>query len=166
MRSSTGCRRWGPLLLFVLAAFPSMADPADEYHEVIRTIRCDCGCHPQSVESCACGRAEQMRASIAELVEGPNGREPLTAKAVIAQYVAEQGEQIRIAPAAVGFNLLAWLGPLIGLVLGLGAAVALVHHLARSTAAKVEEGHEERAPPVALDDPYRAKLRRQLEEWD
>ena len=166
MRSVNWRRTMGLLLLFVLVALPSVADPVDEYNEIIRTIRCDCGCHPQSVESCACGRAEQMRASIAELVEGPNGREPLTAKAVIAQYVAEQGEQIRIAPAAVGFNLLAWLGPLVGLVLGLGAAFAVVRHLARSTDTRVAEGRVETVPPVALDDPYRDKLRRQLEEWD
>ena len=107
-----------------------------------------------------------MRETIARLVEGAGGREPMTAQAVIAQYVAEQGEQIRIAPAATGFNLVAWLGPLIGLVLGLGAAIVLVRHLARSAAGTVADGRGETVPRVALDDPYRDKLRRQLEEWD
>jgi cytochrome c-type biogenesis protein CcmH len=133
---------------------------------VIRTIRCDCGCHPQSVEACACGRAAEMRETIAGLVEGRNGQQPLSAKAVIAQYVAQQGEQIRISPAAVGFNLVAWLGPLIGLVLGLAVAITLVRHLARSVDGRITEGRVETVPPVDPDDPYRAKLRQQLKEWD
>lgn len=154
------------VLLLLPAALPASAAPADEYAEVIRTIRCDCSCHPQSVQSCACGRAAEMRETIAGRVEGAGGLEPMTAQAVIAQYVAEQGEQIRIAPAATGFNLLAWLGPLIGLVLGLGAAIGIVRHLARSADGAGADGRDETVPRVALDDPYRAKLRRQLEDWD
>ena len=166
MRSATWYRTLGLLLLFVLVALPLMADPSDDYREVIRTIRCDCGCHPQSVEDCACGRADQMRQTIAGLVEGRDGQQAMSAKAVIAQYVAEQGEQIRISPAATGFNLVAWLGPLIALVLGLAGAVSLVRHLARRADTAVAGGPVETVPPVDLDDPYRAKLRKQLEEWD
>jgi len=158
---------WAALLL-LLAAVPAAAVAIDDYTEVVRTIRCDCGCHPQSVESCACGRADQMREIIAGQVEGKNGREPMTAKAIIAQYVAEHGEQIRIAPAATGFNLVAWLGPLVGLVLGLFAAVALVRYLARTREATPAEAlaGATTPPTVALDDPYRARLREHLKEWD
>jgi cytochrome c-type biogenesis protein CcmH len=107
-----------------------------------------------------------MRQTIAGLVEGRDGQPPMTATAVIAQYVAEQGEQIRISPAATGFNLVAWLGPLIALVLGLAGAVSLVRHLARRADTGVTGGQVETVPPVDLNDPYRAKLRKQLEEWD
>lgn len=171
MPSRTLARAVLALFLLLPAALPAAATQTDEYVEVIRTIRCDCSCHPQSVESCACGRAAEMRETIAGLVEGVDDQEPLSADAVIALYVAEQGQQIRIAPAATGFNLVAWLGPLIGLVLGLFAAVALVRHLARGAGTRgpeglVETGSLETVPVVDPDDPYRAKLRRQLQEWD
>ena len=154
--------------LFAVLAIPAGAGTDDEYQEAIATIRCDCGCHPQSVEDCSCGRADQMRAEIGAMVRGTDGRGAMTADAVVAQYVAEQGEQIRIAPSTSGFSLVAWLGPLIGLVLGLFAALALVRHLARS-AGRAEKATEIPVPESAVldaDDPYRAKLRSQLDEWN
>ncbi len=154
------------LLVLTLAVLPPMAGTVDDYNEVIQTIRCDCGCHPQSVEDCACGRAAEMREIIAGLVEGSGGQEPLSAQAVIARYVAEHGEQIRISPSATGFNLVAWLGPLIGLVLGLVAAISLVRYLARGSGTLVADGVVETVSPIALDDPYREKLDRQLKEMD
>lgn len=161
------------LLLGILLAPASIlaaADPATEYGKVIRTIRCDCSCHPQSVKTCACGRAAEMRETIAAMIEGTGDGDGMTAEAVIARYVAEHGEQIRIAPPTTGFSLLAWLGPLIGLALGLIAAAVLVRHLARR-AVRTPPGVPAGAPPAETDpldrdDPYRAKLQRQLEEWD
>ena len=168
----SGLLRHGLLLGILLAAasIHAATDPAAEYGKVIQTIRCDCSCHPQSVESCACGRAAEMRETIAAMIEGSGDGAGMTAEAVIARYVAEQGEQIRIAPAAPGFNLVAWLGPLIGLVLGLLAAGVLVRHLARN-AGRTAPGTPAGTTPAETgqldhDDPYRAKLRRQLEEWD
>lgn len=161
------------LLLGILLAPASIlaaADPATEYGEVIRTIRCDCSCHPQSVKTCACGRAAEMRETIAAMIEGTDDGGGMTAAAVIARYVAEHGEQIRIAPPTTGFSLLAWLGPLIGLALGLIAAGALVRHLARSAARTPPGVPAGTSPaetgPLDRDDPYRAKLQRQLEERD
>jgi cytochrome c-type biogenesis protein CcmH len=146
-------------------AIPAAADSTADYRKAIRTIRCDCGCHPQTVEACACGRAAEMRETMAAMVEGTGSQGGMSADAVIAYYVAEQGEQILISPPATGFNLLAWLGPLIGLVLGLFAAVTLVRHLARK-AGQTNAGLPAGTGPVDRNDPYRDKLRRQLEELD
>ncbi|NIM00926.1 MAG: hypothetical protein GTN89_08500 [Acidobacteria bacterium] len=158
-------------LLLLVLVLPVLAGTMDDYHEAIQTLRCDCGCHPQSIEACACGRADQLRDIIRGQVFGSDGNEPMNAQEVIALYVAEHGEQIRIAPAAAGFNLLAWLGPLVGLVLGLLAAVALVRHLASSRQPAVADGipggsAPEIMPGIPSDDPYRQKLQKQLEEWE
>ncbi len=158
-------------LLLLVLVLPVLAGTMDDYYEVIQTLRCDCGCHPQSIEACACGRADQLRDIIRGQVLGTDGNPPKNAQEVIALYVAEHGEQIRIAPAAAGFNLLAWLGPLVGLVLGLLAAVALVRYLAGSRQAVVADGvpggpAAEMLPGVPVDDPYRQKLQKQLEEWE
>lgn len=154
-------------LLVLLVGLPLLAGTMEDYYEAIQTLRCDCGCHPQSIEACACGRAEQLREIIHGQVFGSGGNPPMNAREVIAVYVAEHGEQIRIAPAAAGFNLLAWLGPLVGLVLGLFAAVALVRYLASNREVAVAGGPgPEAAPSVPHDDPYRQRLQKQLEEWD
>ena len=94
-----------------LLALPASAFDTAGYEEAISTIRCDCGCHPQSVKDCACGRAGALRDEMRGAIDGG-----LTGEQVIAAYVEQHGEQIRIAPTARGFNLIAWLGPLFGLV--------------------------------------------------
>lgn len=112
---------WGPV--GAAGEIPPGVD-TKQYLEVANTILCDCGCHPQSVHACACGRAAEMREEIAAALHsgGPGGT-PQTGKQVIAAYVARYGEKIRIAPTKQGFNLVAWLGPSI-VLLSAGIAVA------------------------------------------
>jgi len=159
-----------PVLLLLLLwpgfapAGAAAVDPA-EYDEAISTIRCDCGCHPQSVKDCACGRAAQMREEIqAQMAGDPStGRPAMNAAGLIAWYVERQGEQIRISPAATGFNLLAWLGPLVALLVASVVLVALIRrwHGQRPAVPAPAEG-----PPLPGDDPYLRRLNRQLEELE
>ena len=132
---------------------------AAEYDEATRMILCDCGCHPQSVHACACGRAAEMRVEIHGLVsQGMSGEE------VIAHYVNRVGDQIRIVPTATGFNLVAWLGPLIGLVAGSVLMVLLIRRWTRRTAA--ESAATPSPPPVAVNDVYQQRLRDALENME
>ena len=121
------------------------------------TILCDCGCHPQAVHACACGRAAEMRDEIAAaLLGGGPGGTAQTAEQVIAEYVSRYGEKIRIAPTTRGFNLVAWLGPSIGFLLA-GAAVFLALRRWRGGPGS------QPAPvgaPVALDPAYLQRLQR------
>src|SRR5262245_42801351 len=79
--------------------FPDEPAQDAEYSRAATTILCDCGCHPQAVHDCACGRAAEMRGEIAASIRnGKSGEE------VIAAFVAQHGEQIRVAPTAAGFN--------------------------------------------------------------
>ncbi len=80
---------------------------------------------------------------------------------VIAAYVANYGEKIRIAPEAQGFNLLAWLGPLAALLAGCIGMFWLARRWSGRRVAD-DEGGSQRALPA--DDPYVAKLNRELEE--
>ena len=129
-----------------------------EFEKAAGTIRCDCGCHPQSAKDCACGRAAEMRGEIRELIaRGMTGDE------VIAQYVAQQGEQIRLAPTASGFNLVAWLGPLAGLLL---ASVAMFAMLRRWKHGHPASEPLPATPGVAVDAAYDDRLRKALERLD
>jgi cytochrome c-type biogenesis protein CcmH len=155
-----GATRWIALVL-ALAALGSGPAPADiaaeEYEKATRALLCDCGCNPQSIRDCACGRADELGAEIARMIRGG-----MTGEQVIADFVARKGEQIRVAPLARGFNLVAWLGPAILLI---GAAVAVALVLRRWRREAPVEKPEASSPPVSPDDPYLAKLRKDLERY-
>ncbi len=132
---------------------------AAEYDQATHMILCDCGCHPQSVHACACGRAAELRVEIHGLIsQGMSGDE------VIAEYVNRVGDHIRIVPTAEGFNLLAWLGPLFALVSGSVLMIFLIRRWARRTG---EVSTETQTPlATAADDVYRQRLRDALENLE
>lgn len=133
----------------------------EAYLEVASTILCDCGCHPQSVHACACGRAAEMRDEIAAaLLRGGPGGTPQTAAQVIASYVARHGEKIRIAPTTRGFNLVAWLGPFVGLM---AAGIAVLFALRRWRAAPQPQVARAETGPD-LDPAYLQRLQRELRD--
>ncbi len=142
------------------AAWSGPVPPGADRREVekaAKEILCDCGCHPQSVYECACGRAEQMWDEIgADVAAGKSGDQ------VIAGYVARYGERILIAPKAVGFNLVAWLAPGIAL-LAVGAGLVIVLRRWAGRAAPASETGGGPAAERRLDPEYVARLERDLE---
>jgi cytochrome c-type biogenesis protein CcmH len=150
------------LLVALLAGGGAAAQGFDQagYDQATSTILCDCGCHPQSVHDCACGRAAEMREEIrAMIVEGKTGDD------VVAAYVAEHGEQIRIAPKAEGFNLVAWLGPGLILLAASGSMLLLLRRWSKLKDSSFEDAAAAPAgPPV--DDAYRQRLDQALEKME
>lgn len=123
------------------------------YERAARAILCDCGCHPQSVLECACGHAQEMREAIA--AEAAAGK---SAEAIIAGYVARSGESILVVPKAEGFNLLAWLGPGVGLLVAILGVAALVR---RWKSRRPSPDIDVPSPPADAD---LARLRRAIDE--
>ncbi len=141
----------------MIPAVVAPTGPAGQaYEQAANTILCDCGCHPQSVKECACGRAEQMRAAIAaDAAQGKSGDQ------IVAAYVARYGQKILVSPPATGFNLVAWTGPAIGLV----AAALLIGLTIRRWRAVSAAAPAEGAPLAGgVDESYRARLRDDLEK--
>ena len=126
------------------------------YERAATSLLCDCGCHPQSVKECACGRAEEMRVALAQ--DAASGK---SGEAIVASYVAKHGQKILVSPPASGFNLIAWTGPAIGL---LGATVMIAFMLRRWRRASAALPQETAPPASATDDAYLARLRREVEE--
>ena len=176
-RTSRWCAALLALWLLGLAGSVAAEESAEEaFERVVTTIKCDCGCSPQTVKECVCGRAAEMSREIAGMIQSGQ-----TANQVIDHYVELNGPQIRIIPTAQGFNLVAWLGPLLGLVL---ASLALTWWIRRMrvvpepqlagaavtpVAPPVDGGAAATAPEVASpddDEDYRRRLARQLKEWD
>lgn len=146
------------LLGILLACAPARAlDVESEYRKAASTIMCDCGCHPQSTLDCACSKAERMRGEIHAAVAGGKSGDQ-----VIADYVAQKGEGARIIPTTEGFNLLAWLGPGFGFLTAAGFVVLLLRRWKR------RQPPQSRTPATVLatDDPYAARLEREMRDFE
>jgi cytochrome c-type biogenesis protein CcmH/NrfF len=125
------------------------------YERAATQLLCDCGCNPQSIKECACGRAEELRVALAkDASAGKSGDE------IIAAYVAKSGQKILVSPPASGFNLIAWTGPAIGLVGATLMIAFMIRRWRRSSAARPAEA----VPPASdLDEAYLARLRHDVE---
>ena len=140
----------------ILAVVVPQGAAGKHYEHAATALLCDCGCNPQSIKECACSRAEELRVSLA--ADAASGQ---TGDAIIAAYVAKHGQKILVAPPASGFNLIAWTGPAIGL---LGAAVMIAVMLKRWQRASAARPRDTAPPVAAADDPYLARLRKEIEE--
>ncbi len=142
-----------------LGAGPSPPDIESEpYEKATRTLLCDCGCHPQSIRDCACGRADALGGQIAGMI-----RDGMSAEQVIADFVSRKGEQIRVSPLASGFNLVAWVGPTVLFVAASGAIVLVLRRWRRT--APTEQDPSPMVAGADPDDPYLARLREELERY-
>lgn len=157
------------LAVVVFATPASAARPvppgvdADEVKVAAQAILCDCGCHPQSVHDCACGRAEEMWNELAVEVGGggPDGG-PLTGEQVIAKWVAARGEMILVTPEASGFNLVAWLGPIALLIVAAIVLVLVLRRWADRGAPVTAAAGGAPAPPI--DPSTLDRIRKDVEE--
>jgi len=134
------------------------APPGVDRQEVVFVtdkILCDCGCHPQSVYDCACGRSEEMWREFGLLVQSTGSGE-----AALAAYVTEHGEIVLVTPKAEGFNLIAWLGPLAGLLL---AAIGLIMVTRRWSGRSATESISTDESSEPLDEAYLDRLNQDLE---
>jgi cytochrome c-type biogenesis protein CcmH/NrfF len=146
-------------LAVLSTALHGVAASADRaYDAAARMILCDCGCHPQSVHECACGRAAEMRDEIRRMAD-----DGLDEDAIVARYVERHGEQIRIAPPATGFNLVAWVGPALGLGLAGGLLVLTLRRWQRKAHAQ-QILDASQSPLPSLDAEAEDRLRRALGE--
>ncbi len=111
-------KRLGAILLvaalFVpLSALPVRAETSKQ--AVAESLTCQCGCG-LTVANCNhlnCGFAVPVREEIVEaLARGETGDQ------ILARYVDEYGEKVLSSPVAEGFNLLAWIGPYLAVLIG------------------------------------------------
>jgi cytochrome c-type biogenesis protein CcmH/NrfF len=140
----------------ILSVVVPEGEAAKAYEKASTMLLCDCGCNPQSIKECACGRAEDLRVSLAkDAAAGRSGDE------IIAAYVAKHGQKILVSPPASGFNLVAWAGPAIGL---LAAALMIALTIRRWRRASAARPQEPVVPTPPADDAYLARLRREIED--
>lgn len=108
--------------------------------------------------SCSSGQAEVLRNEIRRrLGEGETKEE------VVASIVDRLGEQVLGAPVNRGFGRLAWLGPIITVMLGLAIIwVFLKRYLART---KPDDERAAELEETALDASMKARIEAELEAY-
>lgn len=153
------------LILAGLASF--MAPPvfAAVSKELIKDVSgeliCYCGCANKVVATCGCGTADRIEADIAQQLEAGK-----TKQEIIAAYVAVHGEKGLATPVKTGFNLTAWIMPILALLSG-GAVIctAVVRWRRRGCekeARRQEKADERTAALVKNQD----RILQELEELD
>jgi len=134
------------------AAPPGRAVTEDQVREVAANLRCVV-CQSLSVADSPSETANQMRAIVRERLAAGETPEQVTA-----YFVEKYGTWILLAPPRRGFDLLVWVVPIMALALGLGLAILAMRRWRRRSAAA--------APPAAVDDATRARIRREMAELD
>jgi cytochrome c-type biogenesis protein CcmH len=147
---------------FVLALAVTGSAAASEQHptlpELERELICPT-CH-EPLAASSSPIAERMRAFIRERIAAGDTKSEIKAK-----LVDQFGESVLAAPPKKGFNLLAWLLPLIGLALGAVVLAVLARRWSRSRAGRAPLGPSGngRAP---LDPELERRLDEELARFD
>lgn len=146
-----------PAFLILSLAFSVSAEVTQErVREVAKGLACLCGdCPRRPLDECSCGWADRKRARIAAALQAGQDKE-----AIVAGFVAEFGQEVFVTPPAEGFNLSAWIMPVIALLLGAIVVWAVLRNWSRHRAALATP----HVPETEADDPYRSRLEQELRE--
>jgi len=122
------------------------------------TCQCGCGLTVHTCNHLQCSFAVPVKADIAASLAAGQ-----TADEILARYVDQYGEKILSSPTAEGFNLVAWYGPFVAILLGcLGIFYATRRWRRLAAAGKPREN----AGTSGWTQDEQARLKRELEEFD
>jgi cytochrome c-type biogenesis protein CcmH len=145
-------RRLLPLLLLLLVTAPVLAQGGDPKEQLLKELWCPI-CNGIRLDVCEQKVCEQMRAMIDQ--ELASGKTPEQIKA---QFIDLYGPVVLGEPPREGFNLIAWIMPVVLLIGGITAAVLITRR--RSPQAMPVPAAP--AASVAATDPYLARVDREL----
>ncbi len=162
-QSERGVRASSLLFALVIVSATAGTAPAMTQSEVESRLACQCGCGltVQTCDHLQCSFGVPVKEDItSSLAAGETGEE------IIARYVAEYGEKVLSAPTRKGFNLVAWYGPYLALILG--AVVVLVAVRRMSSARETGDKTAGNGEPLAASrsSALQDQLHRELEELE
>ena len=140
----------GMLVLLVVACRGGEPASLEERAQGInKSLMCPV-CPAENIDQSQVKLARDMRAIVRAKLEEGSSREQ-----IIQFFVDRYGERVRMEPSTSGFNLVAWLIPPLGVVMGGLLLLGVVRAMSKRSAAPAEEGlpaEEELAPYLALVD--------------
>ena len=152
-----GSLAWLPLLLLALPG-ASRAATSAEIKPVARDMVCLCGdCSRESLATCLCGFAQSERDRIGGALDDGQQQQQ-----IIAQFVQEYGPVVLASPPAKGSNLLAWIAPILLLLVGIVLVRSVLLNWRRAPA---DEAAAEPATGGGGTG-YEERLRRELDQYD
>ena len=137
--------------------------------ELFGLVRCECqGCNGRSLTNChpGCGEGERDKARIRSLIAEGKSKDD-----VIKAFVSERGDEALTVPLNEGFNKLAWIFPLLTLVLTVPVIGWWVMRKRPASLAKVKDAFPDSESPsgATLSDVELTRLEaleRELEALD
>ncbi len=128
-------------------------------HQLFWSLLCRCGCPRETLGTCTCGWAHNMRAELRdELAKGKSVED------VKASYATKYGTDAVAVPPNEGAQRFVWLIPVTAILLGAGLAGLLLRSWVRRTAERrssQEAATAKQAAPSADDE---SKYDRQLDD--
>lgn len=95
------------------------------FHDLSHRLMCTCGC-AQMLGECnhmGCAESERGRAELtAAIASGATDQQ------ILASFAAKYGATVLAAPTTKGFDLVAWIAPVVVFAAGLLATILLVQH--------------------------------------
>ena len=130
----------------------------EKAQDIYRSLMCPI-CPGQTIEQSQSEVSAQMRAIVREKLEQGETKEK-----ILQFFVERYGDAVLAAPVKSGFNLIAWLAPITGIVVGGIALWFVIKKWAR-------RGNESSSEPVTPspantdDEKYRKRLEKELKDF-
>ena len=123
------------------------AEFESQLNELLTTVYCYCGCERETIEVCVCGTAEQIEDDFrSRLLAGQ------TVEQIRTNYLDTYGPQFYAVMPVEGINLIAYIMPIVILVLIGGVAFAVLRKSRQQTvsAADAEGGSRQQVTDTTL----------------
>ncbi len=157
-------RAFGNVVIIAVAlallASPALAQTPtpNDINAVARELWCPL-CNGVRLDSCDLQACIQMREVIAEKLMAGESKEQIKA-----YFVEQYGDVVLGQPSAVGFNLIAWVFPILAAVVGLGWLAYLVYTWRRRR--PITPAAAALAPKQTANDEYLARVEQELKQLD
>jgi len=127
---------------------------------VTADLACNCGtCPHEPVSTCTCGTAARLRAEVASFIS--KGMDGSQARAAM---IEKHGYEIVAKPPFSGLNLLAWIGPFVGIAAVGGVLWFKLGDWTKAAATSAEKTDKKNEPSDAAKDPYLARIEAEMEQ--
>lgn len=104
---------WGVCVGLLSVTVAAAVVTKEQVKVISGDLVCYCGCANKVVATCGCGTADQIEADIRGQLESGKTKEQ-----IVAAYVVQHGEQGLATPIPRGFNITAWIMPIVVIMAG------------------------------------------------
>ena len=152
-----------PVLILLLGILLPSTAPAQIYSGNVKRVSenfiCQCSCNHQ-LSGCGmlhCGSANPLRSEINEKLQAG-----LTEEKIVDDFVTKYGRVILSAPTGEGFDLVAWILPVVALLVGLMVLYRVFRVWTRRQSLPVVPSSN----PEAIPEEYRTRMEKELKDFN